>query len=307
VSYTYRFEPAATCDMCSAPESGFAVLGRRLNRSQGARPRRRVGVATTVCRCGRCGLVFANPQPVPPSVNDHYDVPPDEYLNYPDLAAPDGYFSSELARLEQLMPIREGMRALDIGAGVGLAMTVMARRGFDTHGLEPSRTFHKYAIERGGQAAEKLALASVETADYPDGYFDFVNFGAVLEHFYSPARSLERALRWLKPNGLMFAEVPSAQWLIVRLANLFYRVTGTDYVGNLSPMHAPFHLYEFTLKSFELHGASAGYAVADHRYAVCETYLPPVARALATQYMKATDTGMQLCVWLRKGPTVSPA
>ena len=48
----------------------------------------------------RCGLVFANPQPVPPSLAAHYDVPPHEYLN--SVGAGDGYFSQELAWLERL-------------------------------------------------------------------------------------------------------------------------------------------------------------------------------------------------------------
>jgi 2-polyprenyl-3-methyl-5-hydroxy-6-metoxy-1,4-benzoquinol methylase len=302
----YRFQPVLACDMCGASDRAFVVMGRRLNRSQGPWPRARTGITTSVCRCRRCGLVFANPQPVPSSVNAHYDVAPEQYLNYQHLDVDDDHFSQELAWLERLTPITPGMRSLDVGAGVGMSMTVMARRGFETHGLEPSPAFHRYALEKTGISSDRLALASVETADYPTEYFDFINFRAVLEHFYSPAASLARAARWLKPGGLMFAEIPSARWLVSRLANLFYRLTGTDYVCNISPMHAPFHLYEFTVTSFELHGASAGYAVADHRYMVCDTYMPAVLRPLAERYMDATGTGMQLCVWLRKtAPSVA--
>jgi len=233
-------------------------------------------------------------------VNAHYDVPPEQYLNYANLSVGDDYFAQELAWLERLAPTRLGMRSLDVGAGIGKAMTAMARRGFDAYGLEPSTTFYKHAVEHTGVSTDKLALASVETAEYPAEFFDFISFGAVLEHFYSPAASLARAVRWLKPGGLMFAEVPSARWLVSRLANVYYRLTGTDYVGNLSPMHPPFHLYEFTIESFQRHGAIAGYAVADHRHLVCETYMPPVVRSIAARYMAATATGMQLCVWLRK-------
>jgi hypothetical protein len=63
-------------------------------------------------------------------------------------------------------------------------------------------------------------------------------------------------VEWLAPNGQIYAEVPSARWLIGRMLNLAYRVRGIDYVTNLSPMHSPYHLYEFELKSFQRHGAT---------------------------------------------------
>jgi SAM-dependent methyltransferase len=299
-AYSYRFEPVHVCDMCGAPDAEFAVLGRRLNRAQGAWPRSRPGVSTTICACRRCGLIFCNPQPVPPDVGVHYDVPPGEYLNNTSPGVDETYFAEELAWLRRVTPIVPGMRSLDIGAGIGKAMTAMARSGFDAYGFEPSRTFYSHAIAETGVPKDRLSLASIETADYPAQFFDFINFGAVLEHFYSPSAALERAMGWLKPNGLMLAEVPSARWLISRMANVFYRITGTDYASNLSPMHPPFHLYEFTVKSFELHGSSCGYEVAEHRHTVCETYLPQPLASIASTWMSATGTGMQLAVCLRR-------
>jgi hypothetical protein len=85
-----------------------------------------------------------------------------------------------------------------------------------------------------------------------------------------------------------------------KLARWFYRVTGSDYVVNLCPMHAPYHLYEFTLQSFQAHGKACGYQVAHHEYYVCESYMPRVVKPLFDAAMRATKTGMQLAVWLRK-------
>ena len=69
----------------------------------------------------------------------------------------------------------------------------------------------------------------------------------MLEHLQDPAAALTRALGWLAPSGLIHVEVPSAKWLLGRLLNLATRGLGMDYVTNLSPMHPPYHLYEFTL------------------------------------------------------------
>jgi hypothetical protein len=73
-------------------------------------------------------------------------------------------------------------------------------------------------------------------------------------------------------------------------------------------MHAPFHLFEFTVDAFTRHGAAAGYVVADHRHFVCSTYLPGILGSVAARWMQMTDTGMQLGVWLQKPhpPGASP-
>lgn len=69
-------------------------------------------------------------------------------------------------------------------------------------------------------------------------------------------------------------------------------------------MHTPFHLYEFGLGSFRAHAGLHGYEVAHHQYFVCQTFLPRVISPAARFLMRATDSGMQLEVWLRKSPQV---
>jgi hypothetical protein len=64
-------------------------------------------------------------------------------------------------------------------------------------------------------------------------------------------------------------------------------------------MHPPYHLYEFTEKSFRLHAERAGYAVAyEKRHVGTPTFLPG-PDPLWARLMESTDTGMQLEVWLR--------
>ena len=54
--------------------------------------------------------------------------------------------------------------------------------------------------------------------------FDFISFGAVLEHLYDPDFAISRALQWLKPDGLIHLEVPSANWLVRRSVNAYFRL-----------------------------------------------------------------------------------
>ena len=286
--------------MCHAPALEAKVLGRRLNVRQGLRPRRRVGIATTVQRCRGCGLVFTNPQPIPQTVGQHYDLEPEEYwdADYLDHAdAPADHY------IEQFRSRWRGDRpavALDVGAGVGHTMLALHQAGMEAWGIEPGAAFRRRALQRPEIREDRLLHATIETADLPDGRFDFINMGAVVEHLTDPAAALERAANWLAPGGLMMAAVPSSDWLVSRVLNLAYRVQGLDYVTNVSPMHSPYHLFEFTRRSFAAHGRRAGYEIADSRVVVCETYAPAPLRSLAYRVMDRTGTGMILEVWLRR-------
>ena len=55
-------------------------------------------------------------------------------------------------------------------------MLALQREGFDVFGLEPSASFRQFAVESMGVDEGRLALSSLEEADYPTASFDFVAF-----------------------------------------------------------------------------------------------------------------------------------
>ena len=292
--------PVIQCNMCGSPPTEHRIIGRRLNGHQGAFPKRKRGISVSVSKCQRCSLVFADPQPVPFDLQDHYGLPPESYWLDEYFQLSDKYFSEVIAKHRELAGFVPGMTALDIGAGLGKAMIALERAGFDTYGIEPSIPFRERAISRLGVDPERLMAGGVEEAEFSPAKFDLITFGAVLEHLYDPSASIAKALQWLKPGGFIHIEVPSSKWLIGRIINAAYRVQGSDFVGNISPMHTPFHLYEFGVPSFEMNGAKLGYQIAFHEHMVCGTYMPRFLDPLLKSWMRATGTGMQLSIWLRK-------
>ena len=247
----YSFKEILNCEMCKESTRDHKILGQRLNQSQGFNPKNKVGISVGVQQCTNCGLIYSNPQPIPFDLQDHYGTPPEQYWKAEYFVWHKEYFSTVIGIAKKLLDFKHGMKALDIGAGLGKAMLSMENEGFEASGFEPSVPFYERAISKMGIKSEQLKLGAIEDVEYPESAFDFITFGAVFEHVYEPALSLEKALNWLKPNGIIHIEVPSSCWLMPKFMNLYFKLRGTNYVTNLSPMHTPFHLHEFDLKSFQ--------------------------------------------------------
>jgi SAM-dependent methyltransferase len=297
----YYFDEVEHCNFCGNPTNQNKILGQRLNASQGLNPRSKAGITTTVVKCTNCSLVYANPQPVPYDIQSHYGIPPETYWREEYFKVNPNYFSHQISIAKKLIDFRQGVKALDVGAGIGKCMISLEEAGFDAYGFEPSVSFRGKALNHMGIAPERLQLGMIEEIDYPKETFHFITFGAVLEHVYDPAACIGKAMKWLKPDGVIQIEVPSSEWLIAKLLNTYYRLRGTTYVTNLSPMHEPFHLYEFDLRSFEELSKRLDFEIALYYYDVCIVYhIPKPLQPLLKWYMEKTNQGMQLTVWLRK-------
>jgi 2-polyprenyl-3-methyl-5-hydroxy-6-metoxy-1,4-benzoquinol methylase len=297
----YRFYPVLQCNMCGSDTSRHRIIGQRLNQSQGLFYWKKHGISVTVKECKTCGLIFSDPMPVPENIQSHYGIPPESFWSEEDFAWSSDYFSTELSALRELMTIEKGMKSLDIGAGLGKCMISLEKAGFEAYGMEPSIPFFERAIQHMNISNERLQLGMLEEVDYPEGYFDFITFGAVLEHLYDPAAGIARALKWLKPRGIIHIEVPSSRYFAGKLINLYYRLTGSRFVVNISPMHSPFHLYEFDTRSFRELGLQQRFEVVRHQHFVCSIrFFPGFIKPFLSAYMKWTNTGMQLVVWLQK-------
>lgn len=297
----YSFKEISNCNMCSSSKEKHKVLGMRLNKSQGKNPKSKHGISVSVLKCENCGLIFSNPQPIPSSLQDHYGTPPENYWKPEYFIWQENYFKRQIQEAKMLLNSIGKHKALDIGAGLGKAMISLEKEGFDTYGFEPSVPFYERAISKMNISPDKLKLGAIEEVEYPDNEFDFITFGAVVEHLFSPSEAIKKALKWLKPGGIIHIEVPSSNWFNANLINFYYRIIGTNYVTNLSPMHVPYHLYEFDLKSFVLLGENSGFEVTKSRFDVCNIYfVPSLLHGLMRFYMKKTNSGMQLTVYLKK-------
>src|SRR5258708_10566677 len=78
-SKTYRFVYSNRCNMCSSGMEHQVFIGRRLDQRQGLWPRSKPGITTSIFRCKHCNLIYSNPTPIPETIEQHYDVAPEDY------------------------------------------------------------------------------------------------------------------------------------------------------------------------------------------------------------------------------------
>ena len=134
--------------------------------------------------------------------------------------------------LHTLMP--SGVRVLDVGCGTG-SVTLIANgmKNNDVLGIEPDEQRAERSRSRG---IDTVCGELDETFSARHGLFDVIVFADVLEHLPSPAEVLTRAMRVLRPGGLVLISVPNVAHWSVRLNLLRGRFDYTE-TGILDATH----------------------------------------------------------------------
>jgi len=215
-------------------------------------PRIAMAKGHDIIDCFACGFRHVLPLPDPASLEQEYREKyyADEKPTFIAHAGEDqAWFelaqNDRLAIFERLLgPSRR--RLLDIGCGPGFFLKTAIARGWDAHGIEPSRQAAAHAralCEKMGGACVTEGFFNARTAPAL-GRFDVVNLTNVLEHVPDAAQTLKRATDLLVPGGVLCAGVPNDFSLFQVAAR------GAAEIGEwwLAPPH---HLNYFDFDSLE--------------------------------------------------------
>ena len=223
-----------------------------------------------VRRCRACGMVWVSPR-----LDERGLV---------EIYAQDSYWRSEAPRLrgyaryredEQLYlatfrlrlsrALRHGPvrgRALDVGCAAGYCMRVLADRGFEVHGVEPSPAIAGYGRERFG--FDTIHVGTLDTAPLARASFDLITMWDVVEHVPDPLSLLETARSLLRPGGTLVLETQN-------VTSPFARVLGSRWHHF---KHAE-HIYHFNPRTIEDLLGRAGFAVVDRTARFAGKYVAP--------------------------------
>ena len=133
---------------------------------------------------------------------------------------------AERDRLRFVAAVPHGARVLEVGAGDGRFVALLASAGFDAHGIEPSPS----ACEAAARIGAAVANASAETAAVEARTEDAVVIWHALEHTDDPRATVALAREWLVPGGRLIVAVPD-------LASLQARIGGDRWFHQDVPRH----------------------------------------------------------------------
>lgn len=213
--------------------------------------------------CETCGLVFS-PRDLDIKKNAQYYKEGNYYTNSPNLAARSFFISRQLLmqigkkkiqEIESLLmrSFSSNERILDVGCGYGENLAYLKdQRGATVLGLEPSSA----ASYIGGQLFGVDIIPNVLGEWSSKGEkFDFVMCNHTLEHVEDPISFLCQIKELLKPEGVMYLEVPNIMWPSggFSLDDFLYHEhiqTFSSYNLGILLNHCGFYIQVFSDKNF---------------------------------------------------------
>lgn len=196
----------------------------------------------SVVACKQCRLRYVNPRVDRQTLEEGYTetyYPPDKVERIRTDSMEWLQMSERLTELEKQ---HQGKgRLLDVGCGIGTFLHLARERGWESHGVDPSKSGSDFA-----QEVHKLDVqcGDLFDADFPSAHFDAITLYHVLEHISELNPFLSELRRILKPSaseekaGTLVIEVPNGEGLQSRLQKADW-----PYV------HPRDHLYYFSARS----------------------------------------------------------
>lgn len=124
------------------------------------------------------------------------------------------YYECPRRELMRFIP-QQAQRVLDVGCGAGSFGAALKReRGLqEVAGIE----LVEEAWKKASEVLDRVLPGNIETMDlpFPEGYFDCIVCGDVLEHLVDPVAVLRKLARVLSPAGIIVISIPNVRFFDV--------------------------------------------------------------------------------------------
>lgn len=138
-------------------------------------------------------------------------------------------------------------RVLEIGCSNGVFLDIFKNHGFETWGVEPSKT--AIVAKRKGHTISRTLFQKTKL---PKDYFDIVVLNHTLEHLKNPKQILKKVYRVLKRGGIVYIDVPNVGSLLSKM------------MGKRWPYLLPDeHIWQFDKESLSKLVRSSGFKILE--------------------------------------------
>lgn len=194
-------------------------------------------------KCSYCGTIYNTPQLKSKHLRKMYAE--GEYNNYvKSLTIPSDDIRKNLTEVRKVDQVdalfSSSGSILDVGCGAGVFLKIALDRGWECTGIELSKSGIYASQEKGIKVFEE-SFENFES----ENKFDCITFWGVLEHVPHPMEYIRKAAGFLKENGVIIFEVPSADSILMQYL-LRFKLKPYRFIESAR------HLSFFTKKSLEI-------------------------------------------------------
>jgi SAM-dependent methyltransferase len=245
-----RYERLPACDLCGASSADHPVVFWKHN--------------TPVVRCRSCGLLYSNPRWLTKHLFGYYD---ESYLQEYKRTIQETSTDPVENRLrwqpflDILSSARQANRLLDVGCATGEFMLVAKANGWEAYGVEPGVPAAEVAKQSTGC---QVHAGTLDTAPYPDGWFDVVTLWDVIEHVQSPSQYFADVARLVRPGGLVGITTPNIRSVSYWALGPHWSVVGPNG-----------HIYYFAPGTLKRLLEKSGFSLTSMHSMVAEHEKPP--------------------------------
>lgn len=235
---------AVQCTLCGSKEVNY-IANKIRNDVEGK---------YKMYRCGCCETHFLYPRPQSEQLQDYYDgkfreeVHSESYYDYETLNSVFKRFTPEARqRVERITKeLNPQDEVLEIGCSVGYFLDALAGSVKFVYGTEWDKKAQQFIKDCARHS-------NIEVSDNPEDFgkqFDKIFMFHVLEHIEQPIAFLESLKQMLKPDGIIYIEVPNVDDILVKtyqcdaFKDFYYKKA---------------HLYNFNEKGLSFVFEKAGY------------------------------------------------
>ncbi|MBI2664078.1 class I SAM-dependent methyltransferase [Candidatus Woesearchaeota archaeon] len=220
---------AVRCDLCG--QDNYLVIYKgalkadegcsaETYKSSGNKP-----TEDTIVKCNSCSLIYVNPRLKGEKIVEGYSEGTDENF----VSQVKGRESTFLKGIQFIERFTKPGKILDIGTASASFLHVAKKRGWQVYGVEPNKWLCGWAHRNYGLYVQP---GTIDSLNYPDGFFDVITLWDVLEHVPNPTWVLERCHRLLKPGGFLYVNYPDyesyasrvmkSKWIFLLSVHLYY-------------------------------------------------------------------------------------
>lgn len=204
--------------------------------------------------CENCEFSFVYPQPKVEWLRDEVYSPESGYQankNHDLSIEKEDRVSRKI--LDTLTKLKPHGRILDVGSSSGQFLFWAKERGLNGSGVE----INTYTANIAKANGLDVHVGFLQDAPFAKKSFDIINLGDVLEHVNEPRTLLEKALEFLKDDGLLVISTPNTDCFWSQTTLALYRFFKIPW----APATPPHHLAQFSYKNLNILLAKQGMAV----------------------------------------------